>query len=257
LSADAPEAFRDAQKAAREEIKAVEPRISQLTITVNAPKGTSASVQMDGKEIPSAVVGVSFPVDPGKHELLASAPGFRGEPQSIQLLEGAHQAVTLELRPEASAVPATAPVAPAAPAAATGAVTVESSPQLDDQPERSGWMRTGSYIGFGVGVVGLAAGTYFLLDSRSKRSDADALAKECGPDCLASDPRAADISSLDDDARRAQTYSIVSFVVGGLGIATGTTLFVLSARSSESSPAASLQVTPVVGLGSAGLMGRF
>jgi len=257
LPADAPEAFRDAQKAARGELKAVEPRIAQLTITIDAPKGTNASVQMDGKEVPAAVVGVSFPVDPGKHELLASAPGFRGEPQSVQLAEGAHQSVTLELKPDAAVAPAAAPVAPTAPAAAAGALTAEPSPEFDNEPERSGWMRTGSYIGFGVGVVGLAAGTYFLLDSRSKRSDADALAKECGPDCLASDPRAADISSLDDDARRAQTFSIVSYVVGGLGVATGTALFVLSARSSKSSPEASLQVTPVVGLGSAALVGRF
>jgi hypothetical protein len=113
-----------------------------------------------------------------------------------------------------------------------------------------------------VGVLGLAGGTIFALKSKSNRADADDVyAKQCSAGCDTSDPGAKETASLDDSARSAKTLSIVSFIVGGVGLAAGGTLFFLSSKKEE--PAASsagssgFTVTPVIGLGSAGVTGRF
>ena len=117
-------------------------------------------------------------------------------------------------------------------------------------------MRTASYVSLGVGVVGVAAGTIFALSSSSKRSEADDLyAEHCNPACDVSDPAAQKVAELDDSAGTAKTLSIVSFVVGGLGLAAGGTLFFLSAKKEASAQAFSIR--PVVGFGSAGVTGSF
>jgi hypothetical protein len=62
-------------------------------------------------------------------------------------------------------------------------------------------------------------------------------------------------ASLDSDARSAKTISIVGFVVGGVGVATGATLLVMGLTHKKPATAASIE--PWVGLGSAGVNGRF
>ena len=66
----------------------------------------------------------------------------------------------------------------------------------------------------------------------------------------------AEIESLDSDAKSASTLSIIGFGVGGVGIAAGVVMLVMSGKS-ESSAAARPAVYPWVGANSAGLAGRF
>jgi len=149
----------------------------------------------------------------------------------------------------------TATPATATPAATTAPVTTE--PPSSTSSGSGKGMRIGSYVAFGVGAVGLGLGTYFLIDSRSKRSDADAKSDQCEARgrCLADDPLAAEIDDLDDKARSALTLSIVGFAVGGAGIAAGTGLFLAS--SSDEGSQASFTIHPVIGLGAAGVAGTF
>jgi hypothetical protein len=126
-------------------------------------------------------------------------------------------------------------------------------------------MRIGSYVGFGVGVVGLALGTVFVIKSSSNRSDANKATTElertygCSatgghPACDATTPEAAKVAGLDKDAKNAKTIGIVGYIVGGVGVATGVTLFVLSSHKDESSAA---YVAPYLGFGAAGVRGAF
>jgi hypothetical protein len=255
LTASSPQAFRDAQASAEQELKAIEPRICNLTISVEGADGAAdLSVMVDGAPLPPALIGVPRPTDPGEHRIEAVAAGFRGEPTTLRLLDGERKQVVLRLEPDPSAAAAT-PVAltelPADRAATSTDAGVETS------SDGSG-MRIGSYVAFGVGVLGLGMGTYFLIDSRGKRADADTKESECkasGP-CLAGDPLAEETASLDDDARSALKLSIVGFAVGGVGIATGTALFLL-AGPSESGQASGFSIRPVLGLGTAGVVGKF
>ena len=98
----------------------------------------------------------------------------------------------------------------------------------------------------------------FVLKSSSNRKDADnaaaALEAQCGNICDADSAEAKNVADLDDKARSAKTLGIVGYVVGGLGVATGVTLFILSSKKDDAKAAF---VAPYVGFGAAGLRGAF
>jgi hypothetical protein len=257
LSPSAPQAFRDAQVTAEEERKLVEPKIGRLVVKVEgAETAKDLSVSVDGQPISAVLLGVPQPMDPGAHTVTATATGFKAQPASVTLKEAERGAVTIkmEVDPNAAA-PVAAPATGAPVAGAGGAVVTTDSgaPPSDSAPSGgSNGLRIGSYVGFGVGVVGVALGTVFVLKSSSKRKEADDAAKGCP--CDDRSELAQTISGLDKDAGSAKTLGIVGFVVGGVGIATGVTLFVLSSKKQEPQAA---RVEPFVGLGSLGVRGAF
>jgi hypothetical protein len=243
LAGDAPDAFKDAQAKAREELAALEPRIPSLTITLKGEGAEGAVVTMDDVKVPAALVGVPHPVDPGQHELVASGNGVKSQPANVSLAEGAKQSVELTLEP---APGATAPGEPAAGGSESGAIDTGAA------PSGGNGMRIGAYVALGVGVVGLAAGTVFALSAKSKFNDADAICNLPNGACPPN--RQADVQKLDDDGKSAKTLATVGFVVGGVGLATGVTLLILSGKHEQEQAAG---IRPWVGLGSAGVSGRF
>jgi len=258
LPPSAPQAFRDAQTAAAEEIRAVEPRLARLTVTVAVPPGVVPVVTMDGKEVPAALLGVARPVDPGEHVVEAKAEGYLPAQQTAALSEGGTGALELKLEVDPNAAVAV-PAEPAA-AAQPQPVSQPSATPQDTAPQSGGALRTPAYISFGVGAVGLGVGVLYTLKSSSKRSDANDLYDECasrGVDgkCKEEDPLSDEVASLDDEAGSAQTLAIVGYAVGGLGVAAGVTLLLLDRSSSES--ASKPRIVPWVGYQSAGVSGTF
>jgi hypothetical protein len=257
LAPNSPQAFRDAQVTAEEERKQVEPHIGRLIIKVEGAEGAKdLSVAIDGQPVSTVLLGVPQPMDPGDHTVTAAATGFKAVPASVQLKDGGSGAVTIKLEADRSAP---APDAVRADAAAGGLTVGRSDPPPADGTQRSSeGLRIGSYVGFGVGAVGLALGTVFVLKSASTRKDADkaaaALEAECGRQCDADSPDAKKVDDLDDSARSAKTLGIVGYIVGGVGVATGVTLFILS---SEKESSRSAFVAPYVGLGAVGVRGAF
>jgi hypothetical protein len=264
IAANAPPAFVDAKAAAEQEVRDVEPHIASLTIRVEGGAGASdVAVLLDGQPVASVMIGAPRPIDPGTHKVEAGGTGFRAAPQTVALKDGESKVVVLKLEADASAAPLVAPPPGAEPAAAPGATPAAStgSPTSDQGvsgPEDKSGLRIGSYVALGVGVVGLGAGTLFTLQSSSKRSDADAKFEECGGEsgCTSDNPLSSEVDALDNDARSAMTLGIVGFVVGGVGLAAGATLFVLSLDDGKSA-SAEPRVSAFVGLGSAGLRGQF
>lgn len=63
------------EKVARERARAVEPRLSRLTIEVPFASSPALRVERDGALVGSAQWGLPVPVDPGVHRVTASAPG--------------------------------------------------------------------------------------------------------------------------------------------------------------------------------------
>ncbi len=241
LADGAPDAFRDAQQKAQTELAALEPRLAKVTIVVKGEGAESAKVQMDGADVPAALVGIPVPVDPGEHKFVATTAGATSGEKTQSFTEGGAQTVELELVAGQSAVPG-------------GETGGNTSGKIDESSlQGTNGLRIGSYVAFGVGVVGLVGGTVFSFSAKSKRDDASALCN-VPPDNHC--PGGADgdkVRKLDSDADSARTLSIVGFVVGGVGIATGVTLFVLSNNKKSTART----VTPWVGLGSAGVSGRF
>lgn len=65
----------DRERLARARARAVEPRLSRLTIEVQYAPSSALRIERDGDVIGSAQWGLPVPVDPGVHRISASAPG--------------------------------------------------------------------------------------------------------------------------------------------------------------------------------------
>ena len=242
LAANAPKAFIEAQKNANEELKAIEPRIASLEITLKgAPAGAKVDVTVDGTPVSAALIGVSRPVDPGAHKIEAKTTGMTGE-ASVTLAEGGKESVEVELKPVAGEAPPKKEEPP-------------PPPPPPAETHSGGGTKILGYTALGIGVVGLAAGTIFLLQSSSKRSDANAL---CPNDVCPASKRA-EIDDLDKGANSARTLSFIGFGVGVVGVGVGVALLVMGSGS-ETKPATTakgLSVRPFATWSGIGLSGSF
>jgi hypothetical protein len=256
LPANAPQAFRDAQNQAQAEAKALESRLASVVITVKSPADVQPKVEMDGKLVSAAVLGVVVPADPGKHEFTASAPGYDSKPVVITLIEGGKGTVELTMVASAGATREPTDVRPTV-AMEKSTPPVKVSEALSSEASRA-WMRPTSFAALGVGAIGLGAGIYFGLDSRSTRKDADTAQARCDASpngCLTTDAEASEITRLDDEARKSLKRSVASFAVSVIGVSVGTVLYVLSPK--KPSPERTASVVPWLGLGSAGVSGNW
>ena len=251
LAADAPPAFRDAQLSAAEELAALKPRVPQVTVLVKGEGAELAEVQVDGNPIPSAFIGVQRPTDPGERVYTAKSPTGNAEPMTISLAEGVIETVELNLVPSVTAAPVAAAPPPTTP---TG---TNDSPPADTGTSGSGYTIP-MITAFGVGGVGLIAGTIFLVQRSGAQSDADSLWDNCrsSGDCNQSD--ADEIQKLDDDAASAGTLSTVGFAVGVAGLGAGIALWLLdSGEPQTASRTSEPSLSPWVGTDQVGVMGRF
>jgi hypothetical protein len=258
LPPNSPAAFRDAVNTAKKELDAINPKIGSLEIKVEGSENAKdLIVKVDGAPIASVLLGVPQPMDPGEHHIEATATGLKAMPQTVRLADGDKASTMLKLEPDpgaaaAAALPGAPGAAPGAPP--PGAPVQDTSVSMDTTSPNNG-MRIGAYAALGVGVVGLGLGTVFLLKSSSKRSDADDICNLPGGACPVN--RRDEVKQLDNDASSASTLSIVGYAVGGVGVAAGVVLLVLSGKSESAPSTAHAAVYPWISGNSAGIAGRF
>ena len=254
LPLKAPKVFQDAQRDAEHELDALEARLPSITIAVQGAPSTGVGVLMDGAELPPAMIGIPLPVNPGSHVFEAHGASAKSAPVTITSTEGSKETVMLTLR--AYTPP---PGAAAAPASTSG----EPPPVDGSSSSKGSTLRTLSFVSFGVGAVGLGLGTYFLIKGSSSRDRANEADTECRkvpptPDFQCGDPVLdSQIKTADKDANTQNAIGVTSLIVGGVGIATGVTLLILSSGSHSEQASTKPHVTPVFGYQSIGLVGTF
>jgi hypothetical protein len=244
-----PQAFSKARERAQAHAAEIAARIPALRIQVTGlPSGTTPAVTIDGAEVNPAILGVPRKLNPGKHVITASAPGYAEARREVDVAERAELDVPLELTPSAAApvpVPATEPPPkpssppPAAPDAKADTTSGSSTSSL-------------AYIGFGIGAVGLTVGgiTGALAFSKAGTASDQCTNNVCPPAAQA------DI----DSSKTMGTVSTVSFAVGFVGAAIG--IYGLMTPSepkatSTARPTNRIRLQPTVGVGNVGLMGQF
>lgn len=254
LPANAREAVKRAVSEAGERAKQLEPRLPYLAIKVEglAP-GEKAEVTLNGTVVPAALIGIPAPTNPGEYVVRATAPGKDSGDVSVALQEGQRKDAVVMLQ-------STGVVPPPTPVAATGtssAPSDTSTPQDGGVQSDNSTLKLPAYIALGVGAVGVGLGTYFALDAGNAADEADDMCGGSRSSCsLQPGVTPDDVESKNDQAGSSRTAAIVSFVVGGAGLAAGATLFVLSMRDTSES-AEQPGVVPYVGFGEAGVVGRF
>jgi hypothetical protein len=248
LDAESPEPFRKAVHDAEDDLMAIRARIAKVTIVASGPGAgdPELSVTLDGHLLKSALVGVELPIDPGEHTLSAVAPG--GAPVQLAFSAAEKQAQKIEIAvPAGHQVKSSAKPGTAAPASPAPGVEM-NAPASDTQP--SSWqVPTGLIIG-GVGVAGLATGVVSGLVAGSRYAKAE---REC-PDhaCIEGGAGWDAVKSF----RTLRTVSTVGYIVGGVGLAAGTTLVLLAPAKPARSPRTGA-VNVWVGPSSLGVAGVF
>jgi hypothetical protein len=240
-----PAPFKAAREAASSLNDELEPRIPSLKILVTGvPEGYRPRVTLDGAIVPPELLGQSRKVDPGHHALVAKAGTAEGK-QEIDVAEKESKEISIELPaqapppPEASAAPAEQPAQPAAPA-----------------PEPFVLARAMVYGGFGLAgagiVLGSITGIVSLSTTNGIKNSGQCVGDTCGP------AEYNDISS----ANAMATISTVSFAAAGVGVVAGVVGLLLQSPHAPANPDVQTarvepSVVPWVGVGSAGVSGRF
>jgi hypothetical protein len=227
-AAKAPDKYQQAVDALNREIEAAKMKIGLLTVTVQGAS-EGASVTVAGQAVPASEWGKPIALEPGEVEVTLDAPEGKDQ-EKVTLEAGTVATVTLSPPP-----PKAAPPPP---------------PPKPVKQEESGYRgpdrRMMAYIAGGVGVLGfLGFGTFGLLSN----GRFDRIESAC-PDPDNCDP------ALEDDADTGRTYQIVAnvgLVVGIVGIAAGTGLFVWDVLD----PASEEQAQVFIGPGGASVRASF
>ena len=239
LDPKAPRAFVDAQAAAADERAALAPRVPTMKVTVEGADANDVQLTLDGNPFPAALVGMASPINPGSHTLAARSPAATAEPVTVAVAEGARETVTMTMKPLAVAESAAEPP------------VANDLPPSEEPASNHAGLRAAGWIGLGVGVAGLAAGTFFVIKNHSDRNDANGL---CGPTGCP-DSQRGQIAAFDSDATTAGTLAWVSYGVGAAGIVTGGALLWLG--HGKPTKAQSGQVSPWFGARAMGVRVTF
>ncbi len=246
--------FDQARAEARDLLDALEPRVPRLTVEVLPSAVDGLELTLDGAPWAADLVGVASPVNPGKHLLVARAPGFEQSSAEIQLAEGQKEELSLKLVPGGSAGAEPASSEPyAAPATAEDHGTTGKGPTVL------------SYALWGTGLVGVGVGTAFVVMGADKSSQAaQILDDSCTP--LAnggygcSQDTHDEVSALDQDAATQQTVGGILIGVGAAALVAGTVFALLPKKSKEVAVTRRqprFSAFPLVGGGYLSLQGEF
>ena len=266
------EARLDREKAAREKVAALEPRLSFLTIAVPRVAGETSGIEITRNGVPvgTGTLGTAVPVDGGTHTIAASAPGKKSWSAQVTIsASGEHHTMNIPALEESAPAPAAPVAAKSAPATAKPPLAAAAPPvtpsEASSVPVEADSAKGGS--GYGVlaagtiagGVVSVGIATAYALKAMAKNEDSK---NGCDGD------RCSPAATQDRlDARAFGNVATIGFLAGGALIAMGTTIYLVgsptpASPTRTSTPArtsASITASPMVGPGAFGgmLQGNF
>ena len=233
---NASQAFHDAQRMAKEELASLDKRIPTLQIAVRGGGAHGLRVTIDDVDVAGFRPDQPVPANPGTHRVTAIPSGGVGVSKTVELKEGVHVTVDLEL-------PGAAPLVAAPP---SPPVQRPVPPPPPPPPPQARGSLVPAIVGFGVGAVGLGLGIGTGVSAKNSAAD---LKSKCGGDACPSTPA---LQSEYSSAKTMSTVSTVGFVLGGVGVAAGVVLIVVRPGGRSTST-----VGVAVGPASAALTGRF
>ena len=224
-----PPALEESQRSAtaREEANRLagdlEPRIPSLRIKLKLPPDATAAVRVDDDPIATTGAITARAVDPGKHVIVARAGDGPEERVTIEVAEG--ETKDVELAPQW--------IAPKTPAAGAGQVVYlrQTNPMV--------------FVGFTASAVGL---TISAIAGVLAVNAAGRAREGCGDNYCPQRVR-------DDEITVMRTWLAVCVIGGAAAIASFTVGVISISRPTTEKVTAG--VRPYVGLGTAGVMGRF
>lgn len=199
----------DRERAARERIAAIEPKLGKLVVDIAAANVVPGLTATRGEvSITSAALGTPLPVDAGMYKIEVTAPGYRPWSSPAEVRDGSTTTIRI---PALEKLPAEGP-------APTAKTEEEPSPPPPPPPPKTGRRMAGFVVG-GVGLAALGIGTVFGLQTLSKKSASD---NRCAGGCTEEGKRRM------DEAYTSATYSNIGIGVGIVGVSVGAYLLLTS-----------------------------
>lgn len=222
----------DREREATARIQALEPALRRASIAVDPKNPEDLEIELDGRKLSRAAWGTAIPLDPGTHEVSASAPGRESWTQSFELTsDGQTRPIAV---PELAKVSEEPPVPVAHPPPVVAPDKRDRSPK--ERPERSVAPPISALVAAGVGVIGFGVGTYFGLKALDEKGKSD---DRCEGD--ACDPTGLEYN---EDAQRDAWISNAGIGVGVIATGLAAYFWLSASPKSEGSNAG-----PRVGVG--------
>jgi hypothetical protein len=204
----------------RDRAAALAPKLSNLVIDVAPRRADGLEIRRDGTLVGEAEWGAAIPADAGTHTIEASAAGRKPWSETVVVADGT--ATTRVSVPDLERIP----VEPPPPLASPVPEATPPEPMAPTEPRPHGNALRVAAIVFGsLGIAGVGAGSVFGVMSMLKHNDASNLCPPPGP---------CNTPGGVDAWHKAYDYgnvANVAFIAGGAGLAAGTVLWVLSAKS--------------------------
>jgi hypothetical protein len=242
-SSSCPDAVKSSCQQRLVEIRRAVPSIAFQVKDAAGNDLSNVRVTVDGKPQDGGVT-TALELDPGAHAFTFEAAGQSTIHQSFTLVEGArerHESITMGTPP-----PAASPPKPTLPA--EGAAGPHGSGDVSGGSKGSPPWRTVGWVAGAVGVAGLGLGAGFGLVTMSKKS-----AGECDSSGVCQD-----YASI-ADAKHTAAVATAGFVAGGVLIASGAALLLLTpgpraaASARSGARGAAVRATPMVGPAGGGM----
>jgi len=228
---------------AQKQAAALEPRLPKLSISVPAKLPAGFIVKRDATLVDTGALGVALYIDPGSHEIIASAPGFEAFKQTVTVVEG--NARTLAI-PELNA--------------ASVLALGSSGPPIEEHVARAKPGTAPSharrYIAIGGGLAGVAAVGVSLLFGVKANSDFNDAKRLCGASLVCDSTNYERGIQLMRDAHSHATASTAFAATGGAAIVASAVILLAAQHSPERTAAQIIPVTRDHGVGLA-ITGRF
>jgi hypothetical protein len=223
-------------------VSALKVRLPMLAVRLapDAPAGTT--VTRDAIELREASLGVSLPLDPGTHQVVASAAGHSERQFAVELKEGEQKELVVAPGPATTPLPAPPPVAAAAAAKAAappkaapppGPQQASASPKPAEHHRAD--TRTLGYVVGGVGVAGI--GTALVLGAVALGKKDTLSDDHCNAETRTCDSQKG-VDAASSGATLA-TASTVAFIVGAAAVGVGAYFIFTSGESNSTAVGAS------------------
>jgi hypothetical protein len=205
------------QITAQKRAAALEPRLSKLMVTVPAATVTpELTVRRDGLEVARVVWGTGMPVDPGPHEIEASAPGKLPWKTTVSVARN-KDLVEVSIPALADAPPPPPSSQPPNGTTPATLATPRLTPTPDAHPRWKSTQGLAALITGGAGVVAMGASLGLGIGARARFDESstycvDSLCDQTGV-------------ALRAEAKNTALAGTIVFVVGATAVATGAVLW--------------------------------
>jgi tetratricopeptide (TPR) repeat protein len=207
-------------------VEANKPKLAKLTIKVTGvDSSTALDLTIDGKSLPSALLGAAHVSDPGEHQVSVAAAGYLPASRKLTLAPGAEESVTLQLEPDLKAQAELSRALPAQAADVAASSALTNGADDDDHDKASSPNHWPAYLTWGASAVALGVGVGFGFAALENRHNLDERCpnKLCPPD-------AADLLNT---SRTNATISTIAYGAGVAGLAVGVLLFWIESSSDD------------------------